>query len=228
MPIVAKHNREYRSKGHIPSGEWPDDCYVQWGNSGLVLKEKGESYLTAFFEAFPKEGGFFRGEGPTLPDAEADCLGKYQRFNRCTHLWGRGTYTNGGAICRKCGAFMTRFSPIPRLGSFRDPISAMDLDLAMKGYCRKNVNDNFERRLWLRLTRVGIKLPDPDLEDYADACRISISNWYRQNRNQVDHENSGGLNGMFEALALRNLERELEDQAGEEPSRPRFDDDPTP
>jgi len=215
MPIIARHNQTYRSEGHIPSEDWPADCRVQWGGSGLVLKSGGGSYGTAFFEAFPSEGGFFRGEGETLAAAEADCLEKYLRYTRCDHLWGRGTYTNGGAICRRCRAFMTRFKPIPRLGKHLDPISVMELDLAMDGACRPGpradpARDRYARRLFLRLARAGIRLPDPDEAgpDYAAACLDVILSWYCENRSEVDLGAGGGIAGLFDQLALRRLERE--------------------
>ena len=208
MPIIASHNRTYRSEGHVPSETWPEDCEVQWGGSGLVIRRDGGAYGTAFFEAFPSGGGFFRGEGPDIAAAEADCLGKYLRFSRCDHLWGRGRYTNGGAICRRCGAFMTLFRPIPRLGAFRDPISVTELDLAMDGYCRPNPADRFQTRLWLRLTRAGIRLPEPGRTDYGSACREAVLSWYRENRSRVRREGDGGMSGLFDALALRRLEAE--------------------
>ena len=208
MPIVASHNRTYRAEGHAPSAAWPQDCQVQWGGSGLVLKGDGGAYGTAFFEAFPAGGGFFRGEGPTIAAAETDCLAKYLRFSRCDHLWGRGKYTNGGAVCRRCGAFMTRFRPIPRLGAFRDPLSVTELDLAMDGYCRPDSRDRFQSRLRLRLTRAGIRLPDPDRTDYAAACRAAVLSWYRDNRDRVRRDGTSGMNGLFDALALRRLEAE--------------------
>ena len=185
MPIIASHNRTYRSEGHVPSDRWPEDCRVQWGGSGIVLRREGGAYGTAFFEAFPSGGGFFRGEGPDLAAAEADCLAKYERFTRCDHLWGRGRYTNGGGVCRRCGAFMTRFRPIPRLGAFRDPLSVTELDLAMDGYCRPDRSDRFQARLRLRLARAGIRLPDPALPDYGPACRGAVLSWYRENRARV-------------------------------------------
>lgn len=217
MPVVARHNQTYRSEGHTPSRDWPEDCKVQWGGSGLVIKQDGGAYGTAFFEAFPAQGGFFRGEGEDLATAEADCLEKYLRFTRCDHLWGRGKYTNGGAICRRCGAFMTRFHPIPRLGSFRDPITASELDLAMDGLCRPSRggrarSDRFLRRIGLRLARAGIRLPDPyrAAPDYAAACRAAVLSWYCENRNIISSGGEMGLAGLFDRLALRRLDGELD------------------
>lgn len=209
MPIVAGHNRTYRSEGHVPCEDWPEDCHVQWGGSGLVLQEGGGSYGTAFFEAFPAGGGFFRGEGPDLAAAEADCLAKYERFTLCDHLWGRGRYTNGGAVCRRCGAFMTRFRPVTRLGAWRDPITLSELSLAMDGLCRPAPDDRFLTRLRLRLARAGVRLPDPDLSEteYAAVCEEAILSWYREHRSAVQQGSGTGLTGLFDRLALRQLER---------------------
>lgn len=216
MPIIARHNQTYRSEGHSPSPDWPEDCRVQWGGSGLVFRREGGAYGTAFFEAFPSEGGFFRSEGETLVAAEADCLGKYRRFTACDHLWGRGTYTNGGAICRRCRAFMTRFHPIPRLGKHLDPISVMELGLAMDGACRPGrrpdpAGDRYARRLSLRLARAGIRLPDHDHPHYPEACRDAVLCWYRENRGRTDLGESSGMAGLFDTLALRRLEAEAAD-----------------
>jgi hypothetical protein len=213
MPIIAKHNQTYRSEGHTPSPDWPDDCRVQWGGSGLVIRREGGAYGTAFFEAFPREGGFFRGEGADIAAAEADCLARYQRFTICDHLWGRGTYTNGGAICRRCRAFMTRFHAIPRLGKHLDPISVMELDVAMCGGCHPGpIPDKrsvrYARRLWLRLARAGIRLPDPALPDYENACREAVLTWYRGNRSRTDMGETEGMAGLFDRMALRRLETE--------------------
>ena len=50
--------------------DWKDNCFVQCGDEGVVL-DKVDSYLTAFFEAFPKEPKtFIRGEGKTIAEAE--------------------------------------------------------------------------------------------------------------------------------------------------------------
>jgi hypothetical protein len=218
MPIVAPHNRTYRSEGHVASGDWPEDCHVQWGGSGLVLTHTTGAYGTAFFEAFPAGGGFFRGEGPDIASAEADCLSRYTRFTGCAHLWGRGGYTNGGAICRHCKAFMVRFREITRLGALRDPISVIELETAMGGMCRPGPTDDAgarkrQRRRHLRLARAGIRLPDPDLsgpedETYEAACREAVLTWYRKNRSRVQSDTSFGLAGLFDRFALRRLQAE--------------------
>jgi len=214
MPIIASHNQTYRTEGHTPSPDWPADCRVQWGGSGLVLRRGGGAYGTAFFEAFPTEGGFFRGEGADIATAEADCLVRYQRFALCDHLWGRGKYINGGAICRRCGAFMTRFHDIPRLGKHLDPISVIELNLAMNGACNPGPrpdtrSEKYARRLWLRLARAGIRLPNPATQDYESACREAVLFWFRDNRSRTDLGETDGMAGLFDRLSLRRIEAEV-------------------
>lgn len=121
---IASHHK-WKDPEFTPACAWPEKAYVQWGSSGLVLSRKdGGSYMTAFFEAFPGDnaGGFIRGEGPSIAEAEQDCFAKYQREVGCDHRWGRRDYTNGGALCYRCGAFQTRFKPIIDLGAWRNPI----------------------------------------------------------------------------------------------------------
>jgi len=160
MPIIASH---HASDPWRPARNWPDDCTVQWGGQGIVLEET-KSYATAFFEAFPKDGagGFIRGEGATLEEAEADAHAAYERQFACLgrggHRWTRArrldgqqerlrggrpvprvsTYTNGGAFCLRCGAFSTVLPEIPRLGAWRDPLSYSDLEFIMMGGLRPN------------------------------------------------------------------------------------------
>lgn len=117
---------------------WPADCFCQCGDSGIVLGGNGSlndvlaaenplteiasqaanptSYITAFFEAFPKPptATFIRGEGKTIEEAELDAFTQYQRFAACDHSMGydRRTYTNGAGFCRGCGMFKSKvFEP---------------------------------------------------------------------------------------------------------------------
>ena len=174
MPVIAAQNR--KDPDFTPGRDWPVTCQVQWGDRGVVLKRAGGGYRTAFFEAFPKEGGFFRGEGTTVAEAEGACFEKWQRYARCDHQWGRGfhvetrgvetrrgvtrprlrgrtKYTNGGAICTRCKAFATVFHPITRLGAWRDPPDDLDLVKAIEGHLRPAGIPELDRPQWRRLDR---------------------------------------------------------------------------
>ncbi|MGM4906311.1 hypothetical protein AB8B21_05460 [Tardiphaga sp. 866_E4_N2_1] len=127
MIIAAQHKPGHplpSNTDYQPTCAWPEKCYVQWGGSGVVLSADG-NYRTAFFEAFPGDnaGGFLRGEGRTIADAEAACFRRYVKESACNHRWGRKKYLNGGAICYGCGAFKTVFKAVHVFGEWRKPIS---------------------------------------------------------------------------------------------------------
>ncbi|MEV2277827.1 hypothetical protein AB0I72_19805 [Nocardiopsis sp. NPDC049922] len=107
---------------------WPDDVYVQGGEQGIVMRRDsaGGSYKTAFVEAFP-EGGFVRGEGPTLADAEDAAWAKYETWRDCDGTGqphgpfeARG-YANGCGHCTRCGTWMTGVLPAQPADPDRDP-----------------------------------------------------------------------------------------------------------
>lgn len=230
MPIVASQH-QWKESSHVPLDGWPDDCTVQWGSHGLVLSQKPDgSYKTAFFEAFPKGGGFIRGEGETLADAEASAFAKYLKISACDHGWSRKGYTNGGAICRHCGAFQAVFRPIVVLGAHRKPLSPTSLDLLAEGAYRPCVDDprqhSYQRRQWLKAKRMGIQLPDFDTappaprgfdeDDYAKASRLAVASFLRDNMHLLEVSSDGlGLAGMFEGLHITSLRRMLEDRSDE-------------
>lgn len=83
--------------------EWPDDCSVQGGNSGVVFSPNG-NYQTAFFEAFPKTPStFIRGEAETIEGAEKNAWEKYQRIVNCKeHEYEKRGYKNGLGFCVHC------------------------------------------------------------------------------------------------------------------------------
>lgn len=89
--------------------KWPQDCFVQCGAAGLVLRKDG-SYKTAFFESFPKisdtlpkkkkirktnktnklkkikeysETFFLRGEGQNIEEAEFSAFKKFLKIKKC-------------------------------------------------------------------------------------------------------------------------------------------------
>lgn len=90
---------------------WPEDTFVQCGDSGLVLGDSEDtSYLTAFFEAFPKDPKtFIRGEGKDLAEAELSAFNKFLKIKACDEH----DYTRHGnsehANCTKCGLFTSHY-----------------------------------------------------------------------------------------------------------------------
>jgi hypothetical protein len=114
-----------RNVEYVPACPWPDDCMVQWGH-GIIP-------ANPFFEAFPP-GTFIRGDGDTIEQAERKAFAQYEREFLCAHAWGRhherrGTYLNGAAWCRKCGAFRGKmFREVVILGHWRKPLARMEVD----------------------------------------------------------------------------------------------------
>jgi hypothetical protein len=114
--------------------DWPEDCFVQGGDNGIVFTQKdafedilstpdpldmlntivtGEGqahYRTAFFEAFPNNPDtFIRGEGPTIQAAEESAWQQFQKFLACPgpngHEFEARGYENGAGFCKHCGMF---------------------------------------------------------------------------------------------------------------------------
>lgn len=149
---------------YTPTCAWPDNCTVQWGH-GLVP-------AVPFFEAFPP-GTFIRGQGGSIAEAEQQAFDQYQRELTCDHHWGRhrkgrGTYTNGGGWCRRCGAFRSKmFRPIVALGHLRKPLirwerewlDDLETDHEMNAHMdRKYPADAPGRRRAARLLRIRFNL----------------------------------------------------------------------
>lgn len=238
MPMIAP---QHANDPHVPAAEWPDDCRVQWGRRGIVLKKGSDAYATAFFEAFPAGGGFIRGEGASVEAAEAAALEEYRRASACDHRWGRSGYTNGGGRCRRCGTFRaSAFRPILTLGAWRAPLKASEIELILMGALRPDADDcrgpdqiRYRRKLELRARQQGIALPstpetpagplslfgmDPD--PYENACRRAIAAWWRAHRatesvsgsHTPDDPVPGGIADLFDHCARRTLDRLVEEE----------------
>ncbi|MCV6548533.1 MAG: hypothetical protein OIF56_14845 [Cohaesibacter sp.] len=86
---------------------WLEGTKTQWGSNGVVLGKN--PYRTAFFEAFPPDASFLRGEGKTITEAEQDAFAQYQKVTACNrnggHLLSRNrgkvTYKNGAGFCKQ-------------------------------------------------------------------------------------------------------------------------------
>lgn len=88
-----------RTGEHARHG-WPEGTFLQ---GGIPFFKGGK---VRFVEAFPPEGSFFRGDAPTVAEAEDQCWDQYQRSVACPeHQWEVRGYTNGGGICGRCGLF---------------------------------------------------------------------------------------------------------------------------
>lgn len=104
-----------REESKLP---WPADVGVQGGEHGVVLhRDSSKNYGTAFVEVFPPqpEGGFIRGEGATLAEAESAAWSQYIREMACSrgegHVFERRGYTNGAGFCTKCNGFRSGVFP---------------------------------------------------------------------------------------------------------------------
>lgn len=115
---------------------WPQDCYVQGGDGGLVLPKgslskflNGEpvntegAYFTSFVEAFPiNPDTFIRGEGATIAEAEQQAWARYQQYLSCPgstgHEFEARGYRNGAGFCMHCGMFASKVFTPEQLGLY--------------------------------------------------------------------------------------------------------------
>jgi hypothetical protein len=117
--------------------EWPEDCGVQCGDSGLVFSKSG-NYQTAFFEAFPKNPGcFLRGEGATIEEAEENCWNKYQKVIVCNHEMERRDRKDGYGYCKHCSYSDMVFEPLTKCCKCGVP-TRFHVDYKDKHYCKKH------------------------------------------------------------------------------------------
>ena len=221
MPIIA---RNHRQDAWQPLKDWPSDTYVQWGGRGVVLRadDKGGSYSTAFFEAMPAGGGFIRGEGKSIEEAEADAFSRFEKEAACRpHRWGRRGYTNGGAKCLRCGSFRTAFKPIYEIGAWRAPLSATELSLLQMGGTRQRADDapdvNRRRRhLYLRARLAGLTIPnagdETDEDDFEQICRVAVARWFASRLPEMtspeERPKSSLMGEVFDRMHLRSLMRD--------------------
>lgn len=227
MPNIRPQHLSWKDTEHVEQlrKDWPEDCTVQWGGGGIVLGGKDGARRTAFFEAFPAGGGFIRGEGKTIKEAEEAAFNRFVKEAACQHVWGRRGYTNGGCKCLSCGAFQTIMKPITVLGGYRKPISSIELEIAINGWLAPTNSSQDEpkdaqrrRRTFLRLRMAGIDLPEPPLEPedpvsdemfartpYAEICRDRIFEFFEKNGGLEFVEGKGDMNslsGLFDSLSF--------------------------
>lgn len=98
--------------------DWPEGMFIQGGEHGLVIaRSKGETYITAFVEAFPDT--FIRGEGKSITEAEDNAWEQYQKELSCgIHEYETRGYTNGAGFCKKCDQFQSKVFTGEQLGQF--------------------------------------------------------------------------------------------------------------
>ena len=165
MRIASQH--KWKDADYSPHHAWSDETRVQWGSSGVVIGGP-KAYTTAFFEAFPPDaddaGGFIRGEGKTIADAENSAFEKYRRGKECNHLWGREHYRNSGQLCRHCRAFRSGFvKDVFVLGQWRTPLTKWDVGTLQihEDFETDGPNPKYIRLLKLRLKLFGQADPTP-------------------------------------------------------------------
>ena len=130
--------------GYTCQHEWPEDCFVQAGDQGVVFTEKGSgSYRTAFFEAFPKEPAtFIRGEGETVSAAEESAWKQYQELTACPgHEFERRDYPNGAGFCKHCNLFKSDAFEPPTLCAICGVPSYFTFDVDGLEYCEQHQRD---------------------------------------------------------------------------------------
>lgn len=119
--------------------DWDKDCFVQCGDSSVVVSKKG-NYKTAFFEAFPNEPKtFIRGEGNSIEEAEEKAWEEFKKYKSCdNHEFERKGYTNGAGFCKHCGLFSSKqFKPTTICKICGEPTNWTS-DKNKEWYCKKH------------------------------------------------------------------------------------------
>ena len=133
-----KQARNSSNKPYDCKKDWPEDCFVQCGDKGLVISRSSDSYTTAFFEAFPKNPScFLRGEGANIEEAEEDCWNRYLKVKSCDHEMERRDRTDGYGYCKHCSYSSMVFEPLTRCCKCGIP-SRDNVDYKGNYYCGKH------------------------------------------------------------------------------------------
>lgn len=99
-----KDNSNYRDTYDLKY-DWPDDCFIQGGSSGVVVSSKG-NYETHYIEAFPTNPScFLRGEGKSFDEAEKKVYEQFIKIINCKkhNFIKMKNYKNGMGKCENCG-----------------------------------------------------------------------------------------------------------------------------
>lgn len=113
---MKKQARKSYGEPYTCHFDWPENCFVQCGEKGIVGKKDGV-YTTAFFEAFPKEPNtFIRGEGVNIQEAEKDAWEQHMKHCSCpSHNYKRYFEDSEHGICINCNLFTSHvFPPVHR------------------------------------------------------------------------------------------------------------------
>ena len=153
--------------------DWPEDCYCQCGDMGVVIQPHGDSYYTAFFEAFPRDPNtFIRGEGATMLAAEESAWRQYQQFSACPgHEFEARGYENGGGLCKHCGMFGSQviapFHPCANCGA----LTWHARDNQERFWCEACYPD-MPKELWTDLRKLLEKCAAEDAEAAGELASI--------------------------------------------------------
>lgn len=143
---------------------WPEDCFVQYGDRGIVftaskmeddlknpeellgqvLKPTKPHYRTAFFEAFPTNPKtFIRGEGKDIVEAEASAWKQFTKYSECSgHEFERRGYESGAGFCKHCNLFKSNvFEPTTKCVVCQVP-SYYSNDKQKNWYCEEHHEQN--------------------------------------------------------------------------------------
>ncbi len=129
---------------------WPDDCFVQGGSSGLVIRKDRSTYRTAFVEVMPAGGGFIRGEGETLGHAEGAAWAQFTAQRDCPgHEYEARGYRNGAGVCKHCRRFGSKVFTPEDLGLFCHVCGVPSYwqIIGDDAYCEIHALDSSQRRV---------------------------------------------------------------------------------
>jgi len=175
-----------------PRRPWRDDDVLQWSTEADFRAFYSGPH---FFEVFPREGSYIRGEGSDQDAAEDAAFAKAVNARTCReHHW-RRKFQNGLGTCCRCGARQTAFAPIVETGDWKAPLAGHELDWAAAGNFEPvdhpelatDHRSRHSRRILLRCRMFGIGIPDPpdkpkdilDTTPYEMECRSIVLNFIK-------------------------------------------------
>lgn len=139
--------------------DWPEDCFVQCGDNGVVGSVTKGVYTTAFFEAFPKNPStFIRGEGDCINKAEKNAWEQFNRNISCPkHEYRKHGIDSEHGICIHCGLFTSHVFP-PVYSCSVCNKKEVNLEYDDKKYCLEHFIEKMENS----------NIEDIDPESFSD------------------------------------------------------------